>query len=192
MYRRPIYVGKPDESYQAIVRATFPNYKGKKFRICQREQMQLYGTQWEGGSRNQYRVVRLDGLKVAVVPEHPFLRPSQLHDEPHPMQPGIVVVEHSHFCGKDAGITIHCHPEELKILPPPAAPLADDERTVLEFTSSLKSTYGGVRNLRFVEAHRKTGITADRWETSKAALIGRKLLRKNGAITPDGRNAISA
>ena len=192
MYRPPIYVGKPDESYCAIARATFPNYHGRKFRIHQCEQLQLGGTQWTGGSRSQYIVVRLDGLKVAVVPEHPFLRPSQLHDEPHPMQPGIVVVEHSYFCGKDAGITIHCHPEELKILPPPAAPLADDERTVLEFTSSLKSTYGGVKNLRFVEAHSKTGITADRWEASKAALIGRKLLRKNGAITPDGRNAISA
>jgi hypothetical protein len=58
-------------------------------------------------------------------------------------------------------------------------------------TAGLKSSYGGIPNLRYYESHRRTGITQERWDNAKAACIAAGLLNKAGAITVKGRNAIS-
>ena len=71
---------------------------------------------------------------------------------------------------------------------PPAPDVTHDMRIVCEYSAALKSSYGGVKNVRFVEAARETGITQDRWDAAKAACIAAKLLNKAGAITPAGRN----
>ena len=108
------------------------------------------------------------------------------------LPPGIVLVEHSIFCGRDTGITVHVRPDNLDQLKLPDAPqLTDDERVVLKATG-WKSSYAGIRNYRFVEARRTTGITRERYETAKTALIERKLFNRAGAITNAGRNALSA
>ena len=80
--------------------------------------------------------------------------------------------------------------ESITKMLPEKPVLSDDEITVLKYTSSLKSSYAGIKNYRFHEAHRNTGISLDNWNTTKQALIDKKLLRKNGSITADGRNAI--
>jgi len=106
------------------------------------------------------------------------------------LPPGIVIVKHSIFCGKDTGITIYANANELVPLLPAKAELTSHENTVLTFTRSYKSSYAGVSNYRFYEASRATGIKIDEWNAAKAALIERKLLNKAGAITPAGRNAV--
>jgi hypothetical protein len=102
--------------------------------------------------------------------------------------PGLVCVEHSIFCGKDTGITIHVHAENApKYLPAPVD-LTEDEKTVIGYTKSCKSSYAGIPNFRFHEATRRTKITLDRWEAAKASCIVKGLLNKAGALTIDGRN----
>jgi hypothetical protein len=100
-------------------------------------------------------------------------------------------VAHSIFCGKDMGLTVYVSPSQLatsNLIPKPSE-VSDDEGVVLKYTSHYKNTYGGQTNLRFKEATRSTDITVERWEAAKATLIERGLLRKNGSITPEGRNA---
>jgi hypothetical protein len=106
------------------------------------------------------------------------------------MQTVIACVEHSIFCGKDMGLTIHIHPANANRLLPAPVELTWAERTVLLATMSWKSSYAGVSNYRFVEAQRTCGITLPEWENAKQSLIARKLLNKAGAVTVDGRNAI--
>jgi hypothetical protein len=109
-----------------------------------------------------------------------------------PLAPGLICVEHTYFCGKDAGLRFHVHPSGLdpRLLPAKTEDLTNDERIVLYATRSLKSSYNGVKDYRFHAANQDTGITRDRWEAVKTALIERKLLNKAGAITVDGKNAI--
>lgn len=66
--------------------------------------------------------------------------------------------------------------------------LSDDERTVLRYTQSLKSSYAGIKNYRFSESNRETGITLERWDAAKKNLIAGKFLNAVGAITDKGRN----
>jgi len=89
------------------------------------------------------------------------------------------------------GITIYANKEDIVPLLPEPQELTEDEITVLLYTRSLKSSYAGIKNYRFYEAHNRTGITSEQWEKAKENCIRKRLLRKNGSITPKGRNAIS-
>ena len=102
---------------------------------------------------------------------------------------GFACVEHSIFCGKDAGITIHIRPANSAGLLPAPVDLSREQRIVLVATRSLKNTYAGVSNYRFVEANRDTGISREQWESAKADLIARGLLDSRGALNVAGRNA---
>lgn len=73
---------------------------------------------------------------------------------------------------------------------PPKPALAWAESVVLAATRSLKSSYAGIKNYRFYEAHERTGITETEWDSAKAVCIQKGLLNRAGAITDDGRNAI--
>jgi len=90
------------------------------------------------------------------------------------------------------GLTIYVHPSNLAKLLPKPAELTRHERTVLGYTARLKSSYGGISNYRFHEAHERTGITLAEWDAAKQSIIGKKLLNKRGAITTQGRNALVA
>jgi hypothetical protein len=101
-----------------------------------------------------------------------------------------VVLEHSMFCGKDTGYTIHAHPARVaKMLPAPVE-LSWAERVVLCATRSFKSSYNGRNRFQLV-LDDGVQISSAQWNEAKSALITRKLLRGNGAITPAGRNAIN-
>ena len=104
------------------------------------------------------------------------------------LRPDLAIVEHSIFCGKDMGLTFYIHPSDAPQLLPDTPDATENERIVLEFTSGLKNTYGGRTNIRFTEAGRKYGISAEDWETAVQSCISKGWLRKNRAITPDGRN----
>ena len=86
-------------------------------------------------------------------------------------------------------ITIYLNQEDLAPLLPSKQEITEDEKIVLHYTKSLKSTYAGIKNYRFYEANREKGITLERWDRAKNNLISRELLNKRGAITDEGRNA---
>jgi hypothetical protein len=145
---------------------------------------------WSDGYRDSYCVVRFDG-RTASIPTEPFLQRSELHERDYPLRPGYAVVRWSQ--GRYTHVTIIVHPDMVpRFLPNDDAELTRDHLIVLVATRSLKASYGGVKNFRFVEARRDTGITSERWERAKADLIDRKLLNKAGAITNAGRNALEA
>ena len=173
-----------------VAQAAFPNYSGRKFQVTFAETVNCR-SYWDGGSRDYYVFVRLDNFeKMAAPTSHPYFNRDVQNVESVPLQPGLVCVQHSIFCGKDTGLTFILHPSASNLIPAPDNDLTRNEKIVLAATASLKSSYAGISNYRFHSAHNDTGISADDWESAVNSLIGKGLLRKNKAITPEGRNAI--
>jgi hypothetical protein len=177
-----------------IMRAAFPAYKGRKFKVAEiadPSSFGLYGCYWSGGSRSSYAGIQLVSGKVGWFGGINPLRES----EPKTNVPlDCAIVEHSIFCGKDTGLTLHLRPENVaKMLPAgDGDELTEDEKIVLIATRSYKNTYAGRTNVRFEEARRKTGITQQAYEDAKSLLFLKGYLKRHGKsykITNEGRNA---
>lgn len=183
------WIDKPDQTIQKIVSATFPSYKGRKFRLSTNIPSRI-DSYWSGGSRDSFVFYELNsGQVLDVHSNHPIFeagRPRDLESLPA----GVVLVKRSIFCGKDMGIVIYANINDLTPMIPAKVELSENEKIVLQHTKSLKSSYAGIKNYRFHEAHRKTKITIEEWDEAKQSLINRKLLNRAGAITASGRNAI--
>jgi hypothetical protein len=105
----------------AIVLGSFPEYRGRKFRLYASETVILSDLNWSGGTRSQYRAVTLDGFPVGNTDKYnqvaPWNNPAEGQVVPIPQ--GIVVVEHVLFCGKDLGLKVWANPADMpKLLPP--------------------------------------------------------------------------
>ena len=175
-------------------------HSGNKWqvRITERMTVPADAGLWSGGSRDTYSAVRLsDGAGVAFPGQQAAPWDNRRIDRPIEMQPGIVVVCHTIFCGKDLGLRLYVHPADAAPMLPAPIDLAPIERLVLEYTASRKSSYNGmdryqmaVADLRYSKRSDVGELTRPAWEAAKAALIGRGLLTKAGAITVKGRNAV--
>jgi hypothetical protein len=173
---------------QAIVRRAYPSYRGNKFKLRITDTVNA-SSSWQGGSRDYYKFVKLDGMIVTdQMPAQsqfdktvPGLNEVRLMD-------GVICVEHSIFQGKDTGITIHiCEANAVPLLPAPVE-LTEAERIVLIATKQLKGSYDGRKPRE--EAALEHGVDKEQYEAAKASLIARRFLNKAGAITVDGRNAV--
>lgn len=166
-------------------------YSGRKWQIRVSESVDVNNTQWSGGTRNSYVIVKLeDGQSMHVRDPRPW--PESMSDVGRVAIPvGCAVLEHAIFCGKDLGVRIFLRPENAtKMLPASDAELPRCMKIVLAATRSLKANYGGIKEYRFHEASGATGITRAEWDASKRLLIEGCYLTKIGSITPKGRNAI--
>lgn len=191
---------KPNDAAVPMLLKAFPGYSGRKFRITIHNQPGMSLTScWDGGSRSYYQVIRLaDGAGLAV-PENgsgftavdQAYGPAGLPEAEQLPCPGFAVVEHSIFCGQDSGLTMHIHADNAAPLLPAPIDLTREQKIVLIATRAYKSSYAGISDYRFVEAQRETGITRAQWDEAKASLIARGMLNKAGAITVDGKNAVS-
>lgn len=164
-------------------------YNGRRITFRAAESVPIRGTYWDEGRRTTYSGVNLQTGQVATIPHFDppqFGGPVDIPDVP--VKPGMVIVAVSE--GAYSAATIICNPVDAPQLLPIPTEVTEDERIVLSHTSGLKSSYAGIKNYRFREAARITGISLDRWDAAKLSLIGRKLLNKAGAITPAGRNAL--
>lgn len=173
---------------QKMARNAFPDYRGRKYRLNNKGHVDLK-SYWDGGSRNYFVVLRLDDNIALKVPQNGTMFDG-LKFEKFVIPPGYLVVEHSIFMGKDYGITFHINPETSLGFLPKAHSLTSDERTVLKYTMSHKNTYAGETNVRYREANREMGITAEEWEYAKITCIAKGLITRGNAITNSGRNAI--
>lgn len=183
------HIDRPDETIKKIVNASYPSYRGRKFKLSTDIPTKL-NSYWGGGSKDDYVFYELSTGKVYQVEDnHPFFTPNKARDLDS-LPKGIVIVKHSIFCGKDSGITIFANQEDLVPLLPEKPNITEDERVVLTYTKSLKSSYAGIKNYRFYEANREVGIAEENWNKAKENLISKKLLNKAGAITAVGRNAL--
>jgi hypothetical protein len=183
------HIDKPDTFLKKIVAETFPSYTGRKFKLSTDIPSRL-DSYWSGGSKDSFAFFCLaTGKSAGVRTNHPFFeagQPSDLDELPN----GLILVQHTCFRGRDLGITVYANQADLAQMLPESTELTEDERIVLVYTRSLKSSYNGIKNHRFHSARGEIGITAERWEAAKASLIGIKCLNKAGAITVKGRNAI--
>jgi hypothetical protein len=173
-----------------VILNVFSEYNGRKFRLSLCDKVTLHDAYWSGGSRTEYRAVNLDtGEFSSANPQitNPF-RVSIVPTVDIPLR--TVIVGHTIFCGKDVGLEIFARAEDVTPMLSPVDSLTEDQKIVLEYTRSRKSSYGGISDFRFHEAKSYTGITKERWEKSKAEMIASGHLDKRGAITPKGRNAV--
>lgn len=106
-------IKKPSPRLQQICHVAFPSYRGRKWRLEAKEKKST-NSYWDGGSRDTFVVVNLASLVANPIAG---LNPlTHKPDAPVPITPGVCIVEHSIFCGKDTGITIHCHPNDFDSL----------------------------------------------------------------------------
>lgn len=155
-------------------------YHGRSYKVTVSERVTC-NSHWDGGSRDYYKVLAANGEQVTI-PQNGTMF-DHIATPVVELTPGIIVAEHSIFCGKDMGITLYIHASVLpKFLPSPAVDdLSRNERIVLD-AMGFKSSY------RRQECARQ-GINATEYDTAIADLKTRGYLSGNGALTTSGKNA---
>ena len=181
----------PDAFVKQVANVAFPDYNGRKFKVEIANTPLNMASYWSGGSRDYWSVVKLDEMKVVEVPQQSaFDRPID-GIERVKLPAGFVAVKHTIFCGKDLGLTFYVPAESSPMfITAPVEDVTEDQKIVLAYTCSRKSSYAGISDYRFHEAQSK-GITRESWNTAKSECIARGWLNKAGAITNDGRNVIA-
>ena len=94
---------------------TIDGYKGRTFRFASTETVEIPmdAGLWSGGSCERYFYLRLsDGMTVTA---HSKDSPWNIdrRDNAVRLSKGFALVEHSHFCGKDLGLTFYVHPDDV-------------------------------------------------------------------------------
>lgn len=175
-----------DPSVQKIINATFPEYKGRRIQCDITDTFSLYGTNWSGGTRNRYAIVRLSDMKSILIEEAHWLNPDHMYMEMQTIPPDFAVVRYTE--GAYESITIITPSSNILQNKLENHDLTIQERIVLVATRVLKNSYGGQTDLRFKEAHYYTGISREEWNKAKENLILNKYLTKAGSLTNKGRN----
>lgn len=116
-----IKVSRSDESIKTILSKTYPEWKGRKVFVLAATSYQM-SNYWSEGSRN---FVKAYSLTKGVAADPSGIAQTPFHASAHArveIPKDAVLVEHSIFCGKDTGVTIYVHPDNLvKFLPAPEA-----------------------------------------------------------------------
>ena len=180
------------------------NYSGRKFKaiVCETVTIPADAGLWDGGSRDIYYAARLfETVDLCRIPgQETAPWNGARRDTVVTLQPGQVIVQHSHFCGSDMGLTFYVHPQSATRFLPAPVELSPYERLILTATSSLKSSYGGRDRYENAQGEyhcrKAMGDTATypsraEWDEAKSALVSKGYLNKAGAITVSGKNAIA-
>jgi hypothetical protein len=175
---------------QELARRAFPAYTGRRFVLEPFTHPLTATSYWDGGCRDYWCLVNLATNRTWMVPENgtPFVNHGKTFKIGR-LPENVALVRH--YLGRFESVTIYLNPANLRAdLIPPKPALEWAESVVLAATRSLKSSYAGIKNYRFHEAHERTGINETEWDSAKAVCIQKGLLNRAGAITDDGRNAI--
>ena len=93
-----------------IIAATFPNYKGRKIKLERTSSVTFSDTTWDGGSKNYYAAISIDGRSEVLDMTKVMPWSNPLEGRTFPLPTGCLLVEHTIFCGKDAGLHIYVNP----------------------------------------------------------------------------------
>jgi len=109
-----------DPLVKRILRATWPEYTGRKVELRVEEKLHLDSYMGEGGTWNEWVALELSEFRVVDIPCHGGLAahvagPDSLawntaFGETRVI-PGVAYVGRIHFCGKDLGVRIVIHPD---------------------------------------------------------------------------------
>ena len=120
---KSIPVKRSDPMIDRIIRATFPGYRGRKIKVIVKTEYRL-SDYWDGGSRNYATFLDLQSFTVIPSSQLPeqfkqkIANPFNLPIADITLSPGFAVVENCIFRGKDLGIRIYIHPDNLvKMIP---------------------------------------------------------------------------
>ena len=94
-----------------ILEATFPEYKGRSFKVEFAETIMFHDTNWAGGTKNTYVAIATDGRTARLNVPAPWFNAVEGARMTLPLN--ILIVKHAVFCGKDLGITIYAHPAHM-------------------------------------------------------------------------------
>jgi len=99
----------------AIIAGTFPDYTGRKLHVEAATSVTLYGLNWDGGSRNQFRACTIAGEVTGGSDAYNAQSPWRNQGEGKTLSipQGFVVVEHTIFCGKDCGLRVYVNPADM-------------------------------------------------------------------------------
>ena len=140
---------------------------GRSVHVVSRETHRISDPNWDGGSRTLTATLRCPDPVDGVV---------TLGTE-------SVIVEHGTCRGKAAAVTMYVHPVIFAAwMPEPTHELPEAQKRVLAITCALTSK--GRKDWR--DRH---GVAKEDWDSVVAELHALGLLKKNGAKTPEGRNA---
>ncbi len=167
---------------------TLHGYAGRKFQAEITDSVQPANMNWSGGTRYRYLAFHpASGEQREIIDRRPWPQ-SESACPIIPIEQGWIIVQHSTFCGKDHGLTFYVRPDMATALPAPVDDDPEDVAILCVATATLKNSYGGRKEIRFTEAARVTGITRERWDAAMADALALGYVRKNGSITPNGRN----
>ena len=93
---------------QPILSQSFPDYTGRKITVRFTETVGFYNLNWDGGSKNEFVAIAADGRHEELTVAAPWNEPREGRRVAIPQD--VLIVEHTYFCGQDAGITIYAHP----------------------------------------------------------------------------------
>lgn len=96
-----------------LLAATFPNYTGRKFRLCETTSVWL-DRMGGGGSWDEVRAAVWTGESWTVA--DPIATTMQAPCGNLPMDKKVIYAVHSYFCGQDSGVTFYYHPESVYVL----------------------------------------------------------------------------
>jgi hypothetical protein len=112
-----------------LIRATFPEYRGRLVRLVATDGPINASSYWDGGSRDYFAFVHIDTLRATS------LAPAQsAYDRPVPgldrvtLPPGVACVMHSIVMGKDRGITVYVRKDNVVNFLPTVTEEVDDLR----------------------------------------------------------------
>ena len=173
------YADRKDPTIARLIQATFPSYRGAKVQVTTGE---TYTPEnyWSGGSKT-YAVAL--SLETSAVSQLNRATENPMNNAAHvtvPIPQGVAIVEHVIFDGKDSGIRIIVHPENLAPFLP--APNALTERQ-LSILATVRS---------YISSYRKEVFALNRvTQAEKDELQRLGYLTKQGGLTLDGKNAAS-
>jgi hypothetical protein len=183
-----MYIKSPE--VRELAQRAFPSYNGNHYRVEPFAGPMTTTSCWNGGSRDYWCLVNLVTNKTWHVPENgnAFVNGGKSFKVGR-LPENIALIRYQ--MGGYNAIIIYLNPANIRAAMLPKKPeLTWPQSVVLVATKSLKSSYGGRKNIRFTEANERTGITTQEWETAKAECIAKGLLNRAGAITDDGRNTV--
>jgi hypothetical protein len=115
MNRIEIKSWRKDPTIAKLVKATFPSYNKRAVYIIATESVTLYDLNWNGGTKNVYKVCTLDGEPRGNSDKYsamdPWDNPAEGKTLPIPF--GFCVIEGGFFCGKESTLTIRVNPADM-------------------------------------------------------------------------------
>lgn len=109
------------KDFAAIIKATFPDYRGKKITIDTSGRVHFYDLNWIGGTRSEFKACTLGGQPLGSSARYNAMAPwdpQQIEGKSVDVPQGCVMVRGGYFCGKPSMLTITCNPADMpKLLP---------------------------------------------------------------------------